>query len=213
MVVAELRRAGAGSVLDFGCGTGCYSFFASRDSGVKVLGYDVDASRAEQARRIAATLGRRNLDFQCGAEEAFWTSQTAAQWDVVLAVEVLTLVTNLDATLRQIQRCLRPGGRFLCHVQAGGTMEHYDRRRFDQDSLRTALLRHGLEPIEVRPTFGRSFQILCAGFGLLSKNRAIAALSFPFFLLLSQFLSSRCEQGIGMFVSARLRADDGEKPL
>jgi ubiquinone/menaquinone biosynthesis C-methylase UbiE len=71
-----LRRAGIGSdmeVLDLGCGVGDVSVLVARMVGEfgAVLGIDRAASSVETARRRAAALGVRNVQFETAELDAF----------------------------------------------------------------------------------------------------------------------------------------------
>src|SRR5437773_11741178 len=91
------------SILDIGCGVGAF-VRRLREFSPRVAGIDVDRERVTEGGKVvpdlALAVGER-LPFADGA------------FDVVLLYEVLEHVTDDQATLREANRLLRPGGRVV----------------------------------------------------------------------------------------------------
>ncbi len=112
-----LRRAGIRSgmhVLDLGCGVGDVSLLAAHLVGKAgaVLGIDRNATSVELARKRAAALGVRIVQFQAAELDAFDTAQT---FDAVIGRFVLLYLPDPVATLRRFRRLLRPDGVIAFH--------------------------------------------------------------------------------------------------
>jgi arsenite methyltransferase len=98
-------------VLDLGCGAGTDSLVAALmvgDAG-SVTGIDMTPQMLDKARRAAAELGVRNVEFVEG--EAEQLPFAAASFDVVISNGVIDLVPDKDAVFAQLHRVLAPGGR------------------------------------------------------------------------------------------------------
>lgn len=111
----ELFTGIAGSVLEIGPGTGVNLAYLPRDirwTGVEPNPY----MRAELARKAR----ERGIEPEFAQIEGSRLSVPDASVDVVLSTLVLCSVLEPAATLREIQRVLRPGGRFVFveHVAA-----------------------------------------------------------------------------------------------
>lgn len=96
-------------VLDLGCGGGFMSE-ALVDRGATTYGLDPAAGAIAAARRHAEETGRA-IDYQVGVGEALPYDDRA--FDAVVCVDVLEHVSDLDKTLSEVRRVLKPGGWFL----------------------------------------------------------------------------------------------------
>ncbi|MEL6939495.1 MAG: bifunctional 2-polyprenyl-6-hydroxyphenol methylase/3-demethylubiquinol 3-O-methyltransferase UbiG [Cyanobacteria bacterium J06598_1] len=95
-------------VLDVGCGGGfTCEFLATR--GAQVVGIDQSASCIESAQRHAAKMGLA-IDYRQAYGEQL--PFEAGTFDVVVCVDVLEHVANLDQTIAEISRVLKPQGQF-----------------------------------------------------------------------------------------------------
>jgi SAM-dependent methyltransferase len=106
-----VRQIPVGShVLDLGSGGGFDCFVAAALVGTsgKVIGVDMTPEMLERARRAAADLGLRNVEFRAGLLERLPVEDGWA--DVVISNGVLNLVADKVLALREAFRVLRPGG-------------------------------------------------------------------------------------------------------
>ncbi|HEV8583748.1 MAG TPA: class I SAM-dependent methyltransferase [Methylomirabilota bacterium] len=102
-----------GPVLDIGCGFGLFSlYYAATGPGRLLRGLDLSASRIAMARRAAARLGLENVAYELGNARDFkGDTEVAAAYmlDIVHHVPPATV----PPLLRQLRRCLAPGGLLL----------------------------------------------------------------------------------------------------
>ena len=94
------------SLLDIGCGGGLLSEPMTR-LGASVTGVDASARNIATASVHA---GRQDLviDYRQGTAEAL--AESGAQFDVVLALEIVEHVADVDLFLRSCGRMVKPGG-------------------------------------------------------------------------------------------------------
>ncbi len=100
------------TVLDLGSGAGFDAFLAWRRVGPtgRVIGVDMTDDMLARARANAATLGATNVEFRKGFIEALPVEANSV--DLVISNCVINLSTDKPAVFREIQRVLKPGGRF-----------------------------------------------------------------------------------------------------
>ena len=97
-------------VVDMGCSAGFDSFVASGMVGQDghVIGVDMTPEMLEKAQRSAQSSGVENVEFRLGYAEEL---PVPDEWaNVVISNGVLNLTPNNSATLKQLNRVLKPGG-------------------------------------------------------------------------------------------------------
>jgi 2-polyprenyl-3-methyl-5-hydroxy-6-metoxy-1,4-benzoquinol methylase len=149
----ERVTRGPGSLLDVGCGTGEFGAAAVRH-GWRVQGVELIPAAAEHARTFNRLDVREGLLAESGLPER--------AYDVVSALHVAEHVPDVVAFLRELAGRVRHGGHVLIEVPnldssaraASGAawahlrpLEHLT--QFTPATLRRALLRAGLEPVQV----------------------------------------------------------------
>lgn len=98
------------SVLEFGCGTGSTALVHAPH--VKnYLAVDVSDKMIEIATNKLADTKIDNLEFKVSAIEDLQTSQ--ASFDAVLALSILHLLEDPQASIKQVYEKLKPGGIFV----------------------------------------------------------------------------------------------------
>jgi 2-polyprenyl-6-hydroxyphenyl methylase/3-demethylubiquinone-9 3-methyltransferase len=107
-------------ILDIGCGGGIFAEAAAR-AGASIVGIDPSKPSIEVAREHARSQGL-DIDYRIGFAEQMDLDE---QFHSVMAVDVLEHVNDLDVTLENCARVLRPGGifGFLTHNQ---TLEAFE---------------------------------------------------------------------------------------
>lgn len=98
-------------VLELGAGPGDTGFLAAEliEPGGSLICSDAVAGMLDQARARAAQLGLRNVEFR--PLDAEWIDLATATVDGVIARWVTMLLPDPAASLREVRRVLRPGGR------------------------------------------------------------------------------------------------------
>ena len=108
-VLAEAVPRGARAAVELGCGLGLPGLTAARHGAHVTF---VDRVPAPLAFVRASAAANRLANVQCMVAD-FTTPALAAQFDLVLAAEVLYDRTAFDAVAHAIHRLLAPGGRAL----------------------------------------------------------------------------------------------------
>lgn len=99
------------TVLDLGAGGGFDCFLAAKQVGPggRVIGVDMTPDMVSRARKNAAKLGVRHVDFRLGEIEHLPVADDSV--DVILSNCVVNLSPDKDAVFREAFRVLTPGGR------------------------------------------------------------------------------------------------------
>jgi SAM-dependent methyltransferase len=107
--MAARHLAGARRVLDLGCGEGQLARRAVDGGARHVVGVDLSAAQIREARRRGGGPSYvRGTVTEVPARSAWF--------DAIVACLVLEHVEDLDGALDEVQRVLRPGGRFVVLV-------------------------------------------------------------------------------------------------
>src|SRR6516162_9121781 len=111
VVMGALNLHSGERVLELGCGGGFYAYEAGQFVGSTghVTAIDISADQINAARERCAELPW----VECQIANATDLPQTSAELDAVYGVQVLEYVADLAKALREIQRVLCPGGRFI----------------------------------------------------------------------------------------------------
>ena len=100
------------TVLDLGAGAGFDALLAWRRVGPtgRVIGVDMTDDMLARARENAANLGATNVEFRKGNIERLPVEDASV--DLVISNCVINLSPDKPAVFREMQRVLKPGGRF-----------------------------------------------------------------------------------------------------
>jgi SAM-dependent methyltransferase len=111
--IADLLGVGPGHVVvDLGCGAGGPGLVVAQSTGAALVGTDLSAVAVAQARARAAAWGM-------GDRATFLVDDLSASglpsggFDGAMSVDVLWVVPDKPAALREAARVLRPGARFV----------------------------------------------------------------------------------------------------
>jgi ubiquinone/menaquinone biosynthesis C-methylase UbiE len=97
-------------VLELGCGTGTTAI-AHAPHVRRMLATDVSPRMLEIARDRAQAAGVRNVEFRCAAVEDLEAPE--ADFDAVLALNLLHLLEDRDGAIARARGWLKPGGVFV----------------------------------------------------------------------------------------------------
>lgn len=115
-IEAGIRETGAdlaGEHLDAGCGSGRLTLPLARlaaERGGNVLAVDFLPDLLEAGRRRADLAGLGNVRFEQGELPAWLRDQPADRYGVVLFLEAGYVIPQLEETLAELRRVMRPGG-------------------------------------------------------------------------------------------------------
>ena len=203
LILPEILTHRPRRILDFGSGTGCYSFYLSRDRGVKVCGVEMDSTRIRESYSILERLKRKNLTFSPDGEDVPLAHFPAHSFDLALAVEVLQYVPNVQETLRGIYRILKPEGYLLGHIPMLGYLRPKEMTLFSDEVILQLLEEAGFENIRVTPTFHGMTQKICNIYGKISHSKLFVTLLFPWLLLASRCVEIKDAEGDYRFFTAQ----------
>jgi arsenite methyltransferase len=97
-------------LIELGCGPGFYSCrLAQRFPDLSVTGVDRSESQLRRARARASALGLRNCRFR--RINALDLSSADAEFDIVLASRLFTILPEQNRVVAEMYRVLKPGGR------------------------------------------------------------------------------------------------------
>ena len=108
-------------VLEFGCGTGTTALIhAPRVSHIDAI--DFSSEMIAIAREKAEAQAIKNVRFEVSSFEDWPIPNPDGDYDAVLAMSILHLVSNLDETLSKVHRALKPDGLFFSSTVCIGRM-------------------------------------------------------------------------------------------
>src|SRR5262249_20214479 len=128
-LIAEVKRAGHGRVLDLGCGPG-HDAARIKRHGLDVVGVDLSEAMVRRARKKgiqAEALDFHSLAFEPASFDAVWAARSLQHMPKA----------ELPSVLERVRLVLRPGGRFYSVVYQGqgegpltGDLNYYTARRY-----------------------------------------------------------------------------------
>jgi tocopherol O-methyltransferase len=153
--VAERAKLRPGDrVLDAGCGVGGSALLFAREYGAHVVGVTLEPEQAKLGRRFAAS---SSLSDKVEIREGDFMALDLppGSFDVVVNIESLCYAHDPRAYLAEVQRLLRPGGRFAC-------VDVFSGRAGDADARRAMI--EGCVLAEVREQGDAASDLFHAGF-------------------------------------------------
>lgn len=145
-VLREFGLYGTLDVGDFGAGAGHFSLAAAkRLEGGRLFAIDIEKEMLGRIISDARDRGLSNVHSIWGDVASHRGVPLAdASLDRVLLTNMLSFVHDRDATVREVKRVLRPGGRVLVvdwhDTSAGGPHRH---QKLTKDAAESLLSRHG----------------------------------------------------------------------
>jgi len=212
LILPEVLAQRPKNILDFGSGTGCYSFYLSRDPEVNVCGVEMDSTRIRESDTILERLERKNLRFSPDGQKVPLAHFPADHFDLALAIEVLQYVPDVQKTLQGIYRVLEPGGHFLGHIPMLGHMRPTEMTLFSDELILRLLEEAGFGNIRVTPTFNGSSQKLSHIYEKISQSKLLVTFLFPWLLLASRCVKVKGGQGDYRFFTAQKPKETDDRP-
>jgi SAM-dependent methyltransferase len=203
LIAKTLRGIPWKTMLDFGSGTGAYSFYFSRSRGVQVSGVDILKTRIEECIALRQLLEGRSLDF-ITSSRIFETDRFQPNSiNVVLAIEVLPYLFDVRAGFQDIQQVLTPGGYMIGHVPLLGYGQKPETIRFDAETIARFVKESGLQLLSITRVFGRTARFLSRIYAYCVRSRFCTALAFPLLLTASFACGGTNSNGSYCLVIAR----------
>lgn len=111
-IARELGVASGRRIVDLGCGEGSAGLWVARETGASLIGVDVSSVAIARARARIPHFGcEGRADF--AVEDFVATGLPAESLDGAMSIDVLWVVPDKAAALREVARILRPGARFV----------------------------------------------------------------------------------------------------
>jgi cyclopropane fatty-acyl-phospholipid synthase-like methyltransferase len=119
--ISSLGLQAGSSVLDAGCGNGCFALRVAKDFGCRVTGVDTSEQVITEATKAAAS---ENLSERVTFQVKDFTNLdgvASGTFDLVMCIGSLYWNPGTESTLRLWQEKLRPGGRLLVYSNMQAT--------------------------------------------------------------------------------------------
>jgi SAM-dependent methyltransferase len=104
-------KVSGGIILDLGCGFGGRTVAFQQVTGGYCVGVDIDSRESVAGLHFARSMGSTNASFATAVGESL--PFTNDSFDAVLGYDVLEHVQDLERTLAEVYRVLKPAGLFL----------------------------------------------------------------------------------------------------
>jgi ubiquinone/menaquinone biosynthesis C-methylase UbiE len=181
LVLEALQLRTGERVLEVGCGGGLYAYEAAQCVGPtgRVCAIDLSTDQIAASQSRCAELPW----VTCRVADAVALPYEGREFDVVYGVQVFEYVAQLDAALHEVQRVLRPGGRFISLATNWSSLVWHSAQPERMQRVLTAFMAHahypdlpaslgtrlrqvGLEPLRQTPVpiLNRSYHVNSASY-------------------------------------------------
>jgi len=163
------------TVIDIGCNSGQYCFFAKKNAASRVVGIDLDEKRIQQAKILSAN-ECLDVDF---FNDSFEKASELGRFDIVFCFAVLTEVENIIGALKVLKQSINKEAYIEMGISKPFLHWSFSRSWLKKDSKLGRLdrlgefVRHKHAGWVIYPTmevikdiFGSKFQIESLGMGL-----------------------------------------------
>ena len=141
------------SILEIGAGTGRFTQIAL-ERGLSVVATDINEAMLNELRTMVAQSGAQDR-CEVRTEDVFSLTFKDESYDYVFSLHVIPRFTTLEdqrAAIKEIGRCLRPGGRFLFNYRNSKSFYNlfYKGHAASPREMKEALADAGLRVVEKR---------------------------------------------------------------
>lgn len=109
----ELTKATDASVLDLGCGFGLMATIFGLYGSREVVGYDLNDEKIEGFRKLLLHLNSEIQNVKPVLGDSTKIEYPNEYFDVVITNETFSHIRDMEKSIGEVQRVLRPGGTFL----------------------------------------------------------------------------------------------------
>ena len=109
----SITKAEDASVLDFGCGFGMIATLFGLFGSQEVIGYDLNTEKIELFGKLLSHLGAEVKNVKPILGDSLKIQYPDEYFDVAVANEVFSHVREMEQSINEVHRVLKPEGRFL----------------------------------------------------------------------------------------------------
>ena len=109
----QVTKAENASVLDLGCGFGLMATIFGLYGSREVVGYDLNVEKIELFKKLLLYLNLGTSRIKPVLGDSSRIEYPVGYIDVIIANETFSHVREIEGTIREVYRVLKPGGRFL----------------------------------------------------------------------------------------------------
>jgi ubiquinone/menaquinone biosynthesis C-methylase UbiE len=195
-------------ILDAGCGIGLYGMTFAIKNKVQVIGIDLSRDKIVNAKKIAANIGAKNIDFEIGDVTKLKFKDSS--FDFILSSDVLEHVPDHEKAINEFARVLKKNGTLILtfpydYEHSKKVMKKFGHVRpgYDEEIMMQLGKKHGLK---IEKMTGYTYFFGRIGWLLNEKTFKIPALAALFFYplyLLSYLDFMKIGQPNGLFVKLK----------
>lgn len=110
----ELHAHRESKILDIGCGRGLVALQVAKETNCTMYGMNIELSQIEYANKLFKAHQKNNSKFIFGDINNFPFPFEDNTFDGIYQIQVFSLASDFECTIKEVARILKPGGRFIC---------------------------------------------------------------------------------------------------
>jgi ubiquinone/menaquinone biosynthesis C-methylase UbiE len=109
----RVTKAKDAFVLDLGCGFGLMAILVGLYGAKEVIGYDLNTEKMDLFKRFVGCLGKEVGNVKPRLGDSSRINYADEYFDVVITNETFSHIREMEQSIKEVYRVLKPGGRFL----------------------------------------------------------------------------------------------------